>query len=382
MNDNIKSDTQSKGASQQPSASNKQKSGLGQKIWRCFLGLALLGALAIALLTMRVNSQRAAIKGIMDADGDVSYRIERDANGRRIPPDELGKTLRGAIGNMFGIDFVSDVNRINLGSTSGIINGILRSNDRDSNGSLDQEEQKTLSESAKRFVAMIDSDIEDGITKEELAQAGEKLMAQNLDAIENQFTGLTHLAIDQNNIPDLTFVSGLKDLRFLTITENPISDLTPLSSLENLERVILNKTEVKDLSPIQNLASINRLELANTPITDLTPIEGLQNIHTLRIEFTEVESLESVGKLTGLAKLNIQKTKVTDLTPIGNLPNLQDLDMEDTKITDVSPLAGAKSLKAVTNGRTNVSKESIAAVKAALPDVIFGTKARPTSSFR
>ncbi|WP_167345661.1 leucine-rich repeat domain-containing protein [Paenibacillus riograndensis] len=64
---------------------------------------------------------------------------------------------------------------------------------------------------------------------------------------------LTFLAVEGNQITDLSPVSGLSALKKLVIDNNKIKSLVPLKNLNKLTDLLASNNQVEDLSPVQKL---------------------------------------------------------------------------------------------------------------------------------
>lgn len=91
---------------------------------------------------------------------------------------------------------------------------------------------------------------------------------------------LKALDLGHNKLTDLSFLSGLTDLRLLIISPNyGITDFTPLASLTQLEYLEAFSTDVKDVSPLSGLVNLRDLNLAcSDQLKDLSPLYELPNL--------------------------------------------------------------------------------------------------------
>ena len=103
-------------------------------------------------------------------------------------------------------------------------------------------------------------------------------------------TGLEHaihchaLILEENEIRDISPLSGLTNLAFLDLSHNQISDIRPLAGLTGLGGLKLANNQIVDISPLAGLVNLNLLNIANNRITDFSPLAGLnlQSLNTKR----------------------------------------------------------------------------------------------------
>ena len=117
-----------------------------------------------------------------------------------------------------------------------------------------------------------------------------------------------------SEITDLTPLSGLSGLRTLSICENqsnsqPVSkveDYRPISSLTHLETLDLSVTNLKDLSFVSGLTELKSLLLFGSLSTkDLSALKNLTNLETLEIYAAGLGNIEGIEGLTNLTYLRL-----------------------------------------------------------------------------
>ena len=67
-------------------------------------------------------------------------------------------------------------------------------------------------------------------------------------------------------------VWALTSLPWLMLGNNQISDLSPLSGLTSLTRLWLNLNQISDIGPLSGLTSLGYLELSLNQISDIGPL--------------------------------------------------------------------------------------------------------------
>ena len=87
-----------------------------------------------------------------------------------------------------------------------------------------------------------------------------------------------------------------QDVTYLMLWDNQISDLTPLSGLANLSCLILNGNQISNLAPLSGLTNLEILELNGNNINDITPLIKLTNLTSLELDDNPI-SEESISEL-------------------------------------------------------------------------------------
>jgi len=109
------------------------------------------------------------------------------------------------------------------------------------------------------------------------------------------------LILEENEISDLSPLSGLTTLAFLSLSHNQISDIGPLAGLTGLGGLKLKNNQIVDISPLAGLVNLNSLDIANNRITDFSPLAGLnlQSLTTKRNISVDL-SMINTSKITNL----------------------------------------------------------------------------------
>ena len=157
---------------------------------------------------------------------------------------------------------------------------------------------------------------------------------------------LEFLALDRNQISDLSPIATLINLRVLLIQENLLSDISPVRGLTNLTNIEIDDMPISDLSPLAGLINLKKIHAAGIPLSDLSPIVGLPKLEILYIPGTEISDLTLLASFTGLTILNLGSNRIpiSDISPLAGLTNLRWLILGNNEISDISPLAGLTNL--------------------------------------
>ena len=158
-------------------------------------------------------------------------------------------------------------------------------------------------------------------------------------------TGLTVLALVENQIGDISPLSGLTSLDLLGLSSNRISDLSPLSNLMSLRTVFLEDNRIGDLSPLSGLTSLTQLNIDRNEISDLSPLSGLTSLEYLQLDANRISDLSPLSGLTSLECLYLNLNQIGDISPISSLAGLWWLGLSVNQISNLSPLSGLTGLK-------------------------------------
>lgn len=186
----------------------------------------------------------------------------------------------------------------------------------------------------------------------------------SLDGLE-AFESLFSLSAYNNDIEDVSPLSGLKRLQYLDLGGNRISDLSPLKDL-NLVGVGLWGNQITDLRPLQEMTGMENLSLDGNHITDLTPLFRMSRLTQLTLGDNEISDISPLANLKNLQYLNLGANQisdlrplkglnltelyiwwnqVSDLTPLKDMNSMERLDITNNPITDVAALSGMTNLK-------------------------------------
>ena len=167
---------------------------------------------------------------------------------------------------------------------------------------------------------------------------------------------LRYLNLDDNNLTDLSPVSGLTDLEQLSVYKNPdLTDLSPLAGLTGLRNVGFDSSLVTDYSFMAGMTKLEYVRLFGVQEgTDLSALSGLTNVKSIAIDSNNfTPDLSFLSGMTGLQSLGLQVSpslEELDLSFAANMTELTHLEIynygQDTvSVTDLTPLAGLTKLQ-------------------------------------
>ena len=167
---------------------------------------------------------------------------------------------------------------------------------------------------------------------------------------------LRYLNLDDNNLTDLSPVSGLTDLEQLNVYKNPdLTDLSPLAGLTGLRYVNFDSSLVTDYSFMAGMTKLEYVHLFDVQEdTDLSVLSGLTNVKSIAINGSNnfTPDLSFLSGMTGLEEITAQVNGDNiDLTPLSGLTKLTRLQLwtnggnSVSAVTDLTPLSGLTKLE-------------------------------------
>ena len=130
----------------------------------------------------------------------------------------------------------------------------------------------------------------------------------------------TALAENSVNIPDPNLKAAIEEelgisdpnaadmlkLTFLSAYNRGIDGLTGLEYATNLMELYLHDNQISDISLISGLVNLTRLSVYQNQISDITAISELVNITKLYLSYNLISDISALSKLTNLAYLDLR----------------------------------------------------------------------------
>ena len=171
----------------------------------------------------------------------------------------------------------------------------------------------------------------------------------------------------QNNedLTDLTHLSGMTNLTRLHLSNNNISDISALSSLTNLKLLYLDNNNISDLSPLSSLTNLTNLYLGSNSISDISHLSGLTKMWALGLGDNDISDLTPLSSgFAGLNSLNLSDNKITDLSPLSSRSRkLGELFLNGNDISDLSALSSMTGLATLGLGGLAITNSSLSALR-------------------
>ena len=189
---------------------------------------------------------------------------------------------------------------------------------------------------------------------------------------------LRELDLRDNELEDISVLSGLGNLRALDLRSNSIDDISALSGLANLSDLYLRDNRVEDVSPLSDLANLRSLSLIENAIVDISPLSDLANLNWLYLNANAIVDISPLSGLTDLGWLGLDTNAIADISPLSGLANLRLVGLKSNAIADISALARNMGLgrgDRIEIGGNSLDEESagphISALRARGVDVLF-----------
>ena len=185
-------------------------------------------------------------------------------------------------------------------------------------------------------------------------------------------TDLTTLLIGGNNVSDLSPLSKLTNLTELWLESNSISVVSHLSGLPNLKELSLSDNNISDVSPLTGLTDLTTLLIGGNNVSDLSPLSRLTNLTELILNTNNIANISALAKLTNLDRLFLSQNSIEDISALSKLTNLIELWLGHNQIEDISALSGLTRLTYLTLNANNIMNISALAKLTSLTRLLLG----------
>ena len=166
----------------------------------------------------------------------------------------------------------------------------------------------------------------------------------DLTGLEN-CTNLTELYLDDNNISDISSLSGLIQLEKLGLGRNQITDVSALTNLTSLSELDLSRNQITNILSLSGLTQLQKLSFGGNQITDVSALTNLTSLSELYLWGNPITNISPLSGLTQLQKLNLWRNQVDSAAALSGLVELRQLSLSYNRISDISPLTGLTNLE-------------------------------------
>ncbi len=186
-------------------------------------------------------------------------------------------------------------------------------------------------------------------------------------------TGLQQLALEYNNITDISPLQNLVHLGSIDLSHNPLSNISYLQYMTSLISLGLDSCQVSDFSVLQNLPNLAFLHIESNNITNAGFLQTTPNLQQLYASNNQITNITPLQGLSSLTYLRLSENQIADVTPLQNLSALTTVDLRNNQISTIQPIINSLpglTLLRITTGN-NVPAQQIAAFQATHPNCLI-----------
>lgn len=181
-----------------------------------------------------------------------------------------------------------------------------------------------------KCLSLYETPMEDLAVLEHLSELVELSLCGNKNAKHIEAVGtlakMQDLGMQYCGIEDISFLSGLTELRGVNLNGNSVTDLTPLAGLDKLERLGLSENGVKDISALSDLHNLYDLALDYNEIQDISALTELSHLNQVGIADNQIEDLSPLAGKEELMYAAVFGNPVRSMEPVWEVPRLSFTD--------------------------------------------------------
>ena len=140
-----------------------------------------------------------------------------------------------------------------------------------------------------------------------------------------------------NQISDISALSGLTNLTFLFLTDNQISDIAALAGMTNLTLLYLDNNQISNIPLLSGLTNLVGLILSGNQISDISPLSGLTNLDGLNLNGNQVSDISALSGMTNLSMLDLEHNSLNPEAYCTYLPLIENNNPGIDLFYDQSP---------------------------------------------
>lgn len=158
---------------------------------------------------------------------------------------------------------------------------------------------------------------------------------------------------------DDTLIKNMKDEAInVRVADTSNLNLAGLKTFTNAKSLTLTNDDLRDLSELSGLSELENLDLSGNPIVyGLSQLGQKTKLKTLTVNGNGkqvIDGLSAVGSFKNLTSLSLKEQKLTDISALSRLDKLTELDLTSNKISDVSPLSNLTALTNLILDKNNI----------------------------
>ncbi len=170
-------------------------------------------------------------------------------------------------------------------------------------------------------------------------------------------TKLEHLSLFGPEITDISFVSGMKDLKFFSVVSKNIVNPDQFKNCKNLEVLYWDSTKLTNLDIFAENTELRLLDIRiGNPVQDISALQHMGKLETLSLTSSELADISPIGSLGSLKSLDLSCGSISDISVLADCKSLKRLSLIDCKqVTDISPLLELNALEEILICNTAIS---------------------------
>ncbi len=173
-----------------------------------------------------------------------------------------------------------------------------------------------------------------------------------------QCTKLSHLTMNNCELTDLSFASGLTSLTSVDFSDNNLSGASfgALSSLK-INELTAKNNGMTSIGAIGEITTLRKLDLSNNALTAFDGISKLGKLDTVILKDNEISSTNGAAFLTSLKTADFSGNELEDISDIAGARSINTLDLSGNPVGDFSVLRSGNltSLTAKNCGISDIS---------------------------
>ncbi|MCX8093404.1 MAG: leucine-rich repeat domain-containing protein [Candidatus Goldbacteria bacterium] len=117
-----------------------------------------------------------------------------------------------------------------------------------------------------------------------------------------------------------------------------ITSIQGMQYFKNLQELEMYDNQISDISPLSGLTKLRYLNLSNNKISDISALSGLTDLYSLNLANNQISNITSLSSLTNLIYLTLSNNTISDITSLSDLLKLQELYLSNNLIEDIAAL--------------------------------------------
>ncbi|PAT02695.1 hypothetical protein CI105_01675 [Candidatus Izimaplasma bacterium ZiA1] len=192
----------------------------------------------------------------------------------------------------------------------------------------------------------------DTLTSLELLDLSNNNLGAVGDEISPDFSSLSsapnlrELYLNDNN---LTSIGGLSDknlpLKILHLQNNEISDISPISGFTNLEELVLFNNLIDDITEISGMTSLVEINLSDNLIVDFEGLLQIPNIEFVNLSNNLVEEIPDITQWAHIVSINLDSNHLKDTSLVKGSLTLEELILTNNGLESLKGISDLPELR-------------------------------------